>query len=171
MIDAERPWLRGIFVNVYIGADHRGVEYKAKIKSILEALPDVKVTDVGAFDPEQPCDYPQIGYEVAAKTVRSSRNRGILLCMSGIGQSIAANKVKGARAALCYNAQAAKLSRLHNNANILVLSGHFTKASELPEIVKVWLETPFEGGRHQRRLNQIKKIENGTMLSKEGLGK
>lgn len=150
-------------MKVFIGADHRGVAYKAKIKKILEDFSDVQVIDVGAFDEEDSCDYPRIGYKVAVQAVRSTRNRGILLCMSGIGQSIAANKVKGARAALCYNAQAAELSRLHNNANILVLSGKFTRASQLRLIIKVWLETPFEGGRHQRRLNQIKTIENGTM--------
>lgn len=149
-------------MKVYIGADHRGVEYKSRVKKILESLP-VSVVDLGSFDPDVACDYPEIGYEVAVKTVRSSQNRGILLCMSGIGQSIVANKVRGARAALCYNAEAARLSRLHNNANILVLSGKFTKPSELREIVKVWLETPFEGGRHRRRLEQIRKIELETM--------
>jgi ribose 5-phosphate isomerase B len=158
---------RNISVKVFIGADHRGVGHKNKIKSILETLPGVSVVDVGAFDPEQSCDYPKIGFEVASRAARSSQNRGILLCMSGIGQSIAANKVKGARAALCYNVESAQLSRLHNNANILVLSGRFTKDSELREIVTIWLETPFEGGRHQRRLNQIKKIENGSMTLRD----
>ena len=88
----------------------------------------------------------------------------MLVCMSGIGQAIAANKVSGAYAALCYNATAAKLSRLHNNANILVLGAKFVKAKDVPRIIKTWLTTDFEGGRHQRRFNQIKKLEQGKKL-------
>ena len=147
-------------MKIFIGADHRGVACKAKIKAILES-DGHSVTDVGAFDETQSCDYPKIGADVARRVAKGRDARGILVCMSGIGQTIVANKVKGAYAALCYNAEAAELSRRHNNANVLVLSSKFIRANQLGAILKVWLETPFEGGRHLKRVNQIKKIERG----------
>lgn len=148
---------------IYIGADHRGVAYKANVNAIINSL-GYPLTDVGTNDETQSCDYPTIAYKVAKQVVKSKDNRGILVCMSGIGQAIAANKINGAYAALCYNAEAAKLCRQHNNANILVLSSKFTKVNELKKIIKLWLETPFEGGRHQKRLNQIKQIEKGKAV-------
>ncbi len=151
-------------MKIYIGADHRGFEFKKKIKEILTAL-KYKIIDVGTFDEEESCDYPIFAYKVATKVAKSKTDRGILVCMSGIGQTIAANKVKGAYAALCYNAKAAELSRLHNNANVLVLSAKFTKTSALKGILERWLKTSFEGGRHQKRLDLIKKIEQGKTLN------
>lgn len=148
---------------IYIGADHRGVTYKQKILDELEKM-EIDVVDVGAHSSSKSCDYPKIAYKVATNVVNTKNSFGILVCMSGIGQSIAANKVHGARAALCYNAEAAKLSRQHNNANILVFSSKFVKAADIKKILKVWLTTPFEGGRHLRRVNQIKKIESGDVL-------
>lgn len=145
-------------MKIFIGADHRGVEYKAEAIKVLESL-GYEVEDLGAFDPEQSCDYPDKAEVVASKTVKTPDSRGILVCMSGIGQSIAANKIKGARAALCYNAEAAKLSREHNDANILVLSSKFVQPADIRKIVKIWLETPFEGGRHKRRVEKIHKLE------------
>ena len=150
-------------MKVYIGADHRGVKFKEKIKGILSKL-DVDAEDMGAFDESVPCDYPKVSYKLARKVVATPNGRGILLCMSGIGQSIAANKVSGAYAALCYNVASAKLSRQHNNSNILVLGAKFVKEKDLSRIIKTWLTTEFEGGRHQRRVNQIKKIEQGKKL-------
>src|SRR5262245_9706736 len=147
-------------MKVFIGADHRGVKFKEKIKGILTKL-KVDTEDMGAFDESQPCDYPKVSYKVARKVVTTRDGRGILLCMSGIGQSIAANKVPGALAALCYNVASAKLSRQHNNSNILVLGAKFVKPKDLPRLIKTWLTTEFEGGRHERRVNQIKKIEKG----------
>jgi len=148
---------------IYIGADHRGVKFKEKIKGILSKL-DVDTEDLGTFDEHQPCDYPKISYKVATKVVATPNSRGILLCMSGIGQTIAANKVPGAYAALCYNVASAKLSRQHNNSNILVLGAKFVKAKDLTRLIKTWLTTEFEGGRHLRRVNQIKRIEQGKKL-------
>ena len=116
---------------------------------------------MGAFDESVPCDYPKVSYKVARSVVKTPNSRGILLCMSGIGQAIAANKVPGAYAALCYNVASAKLSRQHNNANILVLGAKFVKAKDLPRLIKTWLTTEFAGGRHERRVNQIKNIEKG----------
>jgi len=150
-------------LKIFVGGDHRGVHFKNKIKDILNGI-KIAVVDVGAFDETKSCDYPRIAYQVATQVVRSKNNRGILVCMSGIGQAIAANKVRGAYAALCYNADSARLSRQHNNANILVLGAKFTKKKDLSEIVQVWLMTPFEGGRHRRRVNQIKRIEKGEAL-------
>jgi len=148
-------------MKIFIGADHRGFTLKKNIMAALSKR-GFQVVDMGTHD-QTPCDYPFIGYKVAQEVVKSPNNRGILICMTGIGQTITANKVKGAYAALCYNKEAAKLSRQHNNANILVLSSKFTKKEELHSIIKTWLDTAFEGGRHQRRVSQIKKIEKDCL--------
>ena len=150
-------------MKVFIGADHRGVAFKANIRTILEKL-QIAYEDVGTFDSEQSCDYPRVSYKVATKVAATKDSRGILVCMSGIGQAIAANKVRGAYAALCHNVEAAKLSREHNNANILVLGAKFVKPKDVPKIIEVWLTTAFEGGRHLRRVNLIKKIEQGKKI-------
>jgi len=146
---------------VYIGADHRGVKLKGQIDQVLEEM-GMDVVDMGAHNDSKSCDYPKIAQKVATQTVKNNDDRGILICMSGIGQSIAANKVKGARAALCLNDKMAKFSRLHNDANILVLSAQWTPKKDLKKIVKNFLTTKFEGGRHLRRVKQIKRIEQDT---------
>lgn len=150
-------------MKIYIGADHRGYKYKKKIIGLLE-FRGHNVIDMGAYNDTVDCDYPHIASKVAGKVARSRSAKGILVCMSGIGQAMAANKVRGAYAALCYNAQAAALSRKHNNANILVLGSKFVKPKALPNILNAWLNTEFEGGRHRRRINQIKKIEKGLKI-------
>lgn len=147
-------------LKIFIGADHRGVDFKSKIAAILKQL-GYRVMDMGTNDPVESCDYPRVAYKVGKAVAKNNNYRGVLVCMSGIGQAIAANKVKGAYAALCYNAEAAMLSRRHNNANILVLSSKFIKPKSLKTILSVWLETEFEGGRHLRRVTQIKNIEKG----------
>lgn len=147
-------------MKIYIGADHRGYDFKAKIAQILGAE-GYDVIDMGSHDPSKSCDYPKVALKVASKVANMRNSRGILVCMSGIGQAIAANKVRGAYAALCYNAESAALSRRHNNANVLVLGAKFIKTGELRKILRTWLNTEFEGGRHQRRFNQIKKMEKG----------
>ncbi len=151
-------------MKIYIGADHRGFNFKERIIGLLNKQGH-QVVDCGTYDSEKSCDYPQVAYKVATQVARNKNSRGMLLCMSGIGQAIAANKIRGAYAALCHNALSARLSREHNNANILVLGARFVKSQEVPRIIKVWLTTEFEGGRHQRRLNQIKKIEKGKKLT------
>ncbi len=150
-------------MKVYIGADHRGVSFKEKIKKILNDQGHDPV-DVGAYEVTASCDYPKIAYKVAKAVAKLRNGRGVLVCMSGIGQAMAANKVRGAYAALCYNADSAALSRKHNNANILVLGSKFVKPSEIGKILRIWLNTEFEGGRHRRRVNQIKKIEKGLKV-------
>ena len=150
-------------MKIFIGADHRGVEFKSKIVKLLTAMGHQPV-DFGAYDPGQSCDYPKVAYKVASAVAKAKNGRGMLLCMSGIGQAIAANKVKGAYAALCYNSEAAKLCREHNNANILVMGAKFIKPAQIKPIINAFLTTPFAGGRHQRRVNLTKKIERGVKL-------
>ena len=153
-------------MKIYIGADNRGVDFKSRIKNILNDL-NVEVDDVGTFDEGVSCDYPIIAYKVAKQVVLDPNHRGILICMSGIGQTIAANKVAGARAALCYNKEAAVLSRQHNDANILVISSKFVPESQLVEVVQAFLNSEFEGGRHQRRVDLMSAIERGEDISSE----
>ena len=148
---------------IYIGADHRGVLLKDKIVALLKRR-GCTVKDMGTFDEAQSYDYPKVAYRVARAVAKTKGSRGILMCMSGIGQTIAANKVRGAYAALCYNARAAALSRQHNNANILVLGAKFVKAKDMPKILGAWLAAEFEGGRHRRRFEQIRKIEKAQKL-------
>ena len=145
-------------MKIYIGADHRGFNLKKKITVFLEKK-GFSVEDFGTYKRNPPCDYPLISHDVARAVAHSRSDRGILVCMTGLGHAIAANKVPGVRATLCYNKKAAFLSRAHNNANVLVLGAKFVKQKDLFQIVNTWLKTPFEGGRHLRRIKQISKIE------------
>lgn len=146
-------------IAVYIGSDHGGFRLKEKIAFFLRKN-GFAVKDVGAFS-EESMDYPDTALKVARAVAKNpSQRRGILICKSGIGNSIAANKVNGIRAALCYHLKAAKLSRQHNDANVLVLGSLFVHEKRAARLVEVWLSTPFEGGRHLRRLNKIERIEN-----------
>ncbi len=131
---------------------------------MVEALKKLghDVEDMGTHTEGVDCDYPEISYKVSSEVVRHPGSRGILICMTGIGHSIAANKVPGIYAALVYNKEAAALSRQHNDSNVLVLGAKFTNESEMMEIIKIWLSTAFEGGRHLRRKEQIQKIETAN---------
>jgi ribose 5-phosphate isomerase B len=142
---------------IVIGADHGGFFLKKKIADFLKKK-KVAVKDAGVFS-EESADYPDTAYKVASMVSKNKGWRGILICKSGIGNSIVANKVKGVRAALCYNRKAALLSRKHNDANVLVLGALFVTAQEAKKIVDVWLTTAFEGGRHLRRVKKIERIE------------
>ena len=145
-------------MKIFIGADHRGFKLKKKIAQYL-AQQKYDVVDVGAFTDDVSSDYPDISKKVAGQVLKNKDAKGILVCMTGLGHSMAANKIPGIRAALCYNKKAALLSRKHNDANVLILGSQFVKQSEMFGIIKAWLKTRFEGGRHLRRVNQIKKIE------------
>lgn len=149
---------------IYIGADHRGFSLKNKIVKLLGRR-GYAVEDMGTFEEARVCDYPTVACRVAKAVAMTKGNCGILVCLSGIGQAIAANKVRGAYAALCYNARAAALSRQHNNANILVIGAKFVKEKEIPKILDAWLAAEFEGGRHARRFKQIQKIERSCRIS------
>lgn len=142
---------------IIIGSDHGGFELKSEIIKFLKTK-GFLVQDAGVYSCES-CDYPLISYEVARRVSLGLFKHGILICKSGIGNSIVANKLRNVRAALCYNLTAARLSRLHNDANILVLGSLFVKPLEAKRIVSAWLNAEFEGGRHKRRVRQIKKIE------------
>ena len=145
-------------MKIFVGADHRGFQLKKKVDDTLKAQGH-DVVDVGTHVEGVDCDYPEISYKVGVEVVRHPGSRGILLCMTGIGHSIAANKVPGIYAALVYNKEAAVLSRQHNDSNVLVLGSKFVDEGSMLEIIKIWLSTEFEGGRHLRRKEQIQKIE------------
>ena len=138
-------------MKIFIGADHRGFELKKRIICFLKTQGHA-IVDVGSYEADEICDYPPISCKVASSVAKTKGSRGILVCMTGIGHSIAANKVVGSYAALCYTKEAAILSRAHNNANVLVLGAKFVNLDELEEIIKLWLSTEFEGGRHLRRV-------------------
>ena len=144
-------------MKIFVGADHRGFALKKTIIHFLQSQGHEAV-DAGTHDSAD-CDYPKIAYDVATRVVKHPGSLGILLCMTGLGHSIAANKVPGAYAALVYNKEAAMLSRRHNNANILVLGSKFVDDTAMQDIIKAWLAAEFEGGRHARRIEQIKSIE------------
>lgn len=138
--------------NIFIGADHGGYDLKEAIKDYL-LNNGYEVTDLGTFSNDS-VDYPKYGHEVA-KAVVANNAMGIVICGSGIGISIAANRIKGARAALVRTEEEARLTRQHNNANILALGGRFTSNDLGVQITKAFLETEFEGGRHTKRVEGI----------------
>ncbi len=144
---------------VAIGADHSSVAQKQAIKAWLETLGYV-VTDVGTFTAAA-VDYPDIAVAVCRKVVSGECERGIILDGAGIGSCMAANKIKGIRAAMCYNLLTIVNSREHNNANVLTLGGPRHPADELCRMVRAWLETRFAGGRHLARVNKIMSLERG----------
>ncbi len=143
---------------VIIGSDHAGYSLKEEIKGYLESIGE-KYIDEGTYSTES-CDYPLIALKVAEKMQKVKCNRAILICGSGIGISIAANKISGIRASLCSSAELAEMARKHNNANVLCLAGRYIDSHEAQKTVSKFLTTDFEGGRHQRRISEIKDIEN-----------
>ena len=147
----------GGMMKVAIGCDHAGMAMKNQIIPVLEEL-DMEIMNFGT-NAEESCDYPDYGEKVSEVVSNGSIDRGILICGTGIGMCIVANKFPGVRAALCCEDYSAKMSRLHNNANILVLPGRIIDVNAAKGIVKTWFQTDFEGGRHQRRLDKIKAIE------------
>ncbi|MCK9363114.1 MAG: ribose 5-phosphate isomerase B [Syntrophales bacterium] len=145
---------------IIIGADHAGFVLKEALKPVLEGR-GFSVTDVGT-DSEAAVDYPDFGKKVAEAVSTGLFTRGIMICGSGIGMSIVANRFPGVRGALCLDPETARLSRLHNDSNILVLAGRKTDPETAAKILQTWLETPFEGGRHKRRLDKITQGEQKT---------
>ena len=142
---------------IIIGSDHAGFSLKEDVKVFLSDMEYI-VTDVGTESIES-VDYPDFGIKVAERVSAGEFNRGILVCGSGVGMAIVANKFPLIRAVLCLDAETARLSRLHNDSNILVLAGRRTDTDTAKLIVQIWLNTEFEGGRHERRINKIKDIE------------
>lgn len=140
-------------MKIAIGNDHAGTEYKLAIMELLEVM-QVTATDHGT-DSTSSVDYPDFVHPVADAVENNVVDFGIILCGSGNGAAITANKHQGVRAALCWNKELTALARQHNDANILSIPSRFTSVSQALEMVKIFLETPFEGGRHQRRVAKI----------------
>ncbi|MDP2831077.1 MAG: ribose 5-phosphate isomerase B [Candidatus Omnitrophota bacterium] len=145
-----------------IGSDHAGFALKEKLKAYLEKKA-IRVKDLGTYS-KQRCDYPVYAYEVAKNISSGKFKRGILICKSGVGNSIVANRLPGVRAALCDNLKIAKLSRQHNDSNVLVLGSGFVKADLAKRMVWAWLNTGFLGGRHLRRLKLINQIDKNIHI-------
>ena len=144
-------------MRIIIGADHGGYKLKGTLIKFLRSKGHT-VKDMGTFS-EEPCDYPMIGYETAKLVGAKSYPRGILICKTGIGMSMVANKVRGVRAALCDRLDIARSSREHNDSNVLVFAANIVTGGKAKKILDVWLKTKHLGGRHARRVNEIKKIE------------
>jgi len=146
-------------MRIAIGSDHRGYLVKTKVIELLDRLQH-EVIDVGP-DNSESIDYPDIAFEVGRRVSAGEADRGILICGSGIGMCIAANKIPGVRAAPCHDDLTAEMSRRHNDLNVMCLSADMLGARLIDRMVEIWLSTPFEGGRHARRVEKITQIEQG----------
>ena len=144
-------------MKIAIGSDHRGFALKAHLVSTLSKAAH-EVFDLGCAGAE-PADYPDYAFKVGEMVASGAAERGIVICGSGIGMSIAANKVRGVRAALCCSVDDARMTRRHNDSNVLALSERGLADPKIDELVTVWLSTPFEGGRHARRIEKIRAYE------------
>ena len=146
-------------MNVALGADHAGFQLKDALKRVLDEL-GIAYHDFGTTSPES-VDYPDLAELVARGVAAHQFDRGILVCGSGIGMSIAANKIRGVRAAAVGDVESARLSREHNDANVVAIGARMTPADRAAEIVRTFLLTDFEAGRHQRRVDKIQQLETG----------
>ncbi len=148
-------------MKIAIGSDHRGFKIKEKIKQYLEEQ-GIEYKDFGTHSEER-MDYPIVAVEVTKSVQDKEFEKGILICGTGFGMSIVANKFKGIRCTPCYNEEAARYARMHNDANILALGAEHLTESDVIKILRVFLATEFAGGRHSERLKMIEKIENDNM--------
>ena len=146
---------------IAIGSDHGGYKIKEEIKKYLDEK-EIKYEDIGCFS-EESVDYPNIAKEVATKIQKKECDRGILICRSGVGMSIVANKFKGIRCVCAYNEQETKFSRMHNDSNVIAIGADYFSASEIIRMVRIWIATEFEGGRHSQRIKIIEEIEKENM--------
>ncbi len=146
-------------MRIAVGSDHRGIQVKSKITELLGRLGH-DVTDAGVHE-SNPVDYPDIAVKVANLVSRKEIDRGILICGTGLGMCIAANKIPGVRAAPCHDDLTAEMSRRHNDLNVLCLSSDILGEKLIDRMVEIWLTTEFEGGRHGRRVDKISKLEEG----------
>lgn len=145
-------------MKVAIASDHGGYELKEHIKNLMDEM-NIKYVDLGT-DSIESVDYPDYAFPVANKVAKGEVDRGILICGTGIGMSIAANKVEGVRAALVHDCYTARVTRQHNDSNVLCLGGRTTGINVAEEIARIWLEANFEGGRHKKRVKKIMQIED-----------
>ena len=144
-------------MQISIGSDHRGLAIKSKLAAALESM-DHTIVDCGTHS-EESVDYPDFASAVCTLVSDGESDRGILICGTGIGMAIAANKFQGVRAANCYDEVMAEMCRRHNNVNVLCLPGDLIGDRPIDDLVRIWLDTEFEAGRHQRRLDKIAEIE------------
>lgn len=142
---------------IAVGSDHAGFEMKEKVKTLLKELGH-DVVDYGTGGKDS-VDYPDFGLKVAQAVAGGKAERGVAVCWTGNGMTITANKVKGVRATLCLNKDMAHLARAHNDSNVLTLAQKYIDMNDLSDILNEWLETEFEGGRHERRINKIMDVE------------
>jgi len=152
---------------IVIGCDHAGYDLKREIMRLLEGM-SVTCTDMGCESRETSVHYPIYARKVVETLLSRPGSRGVLICGTGLGMSMMANRFSGIRAALCHDSYSAKMSRMHNDANLLVMGGRVIGPGLAREIVRVWLSTPFEGGRHQERLDLIEKLCTGGGSGSEG---
>ena len=145
-------------MKVVLASDHAGFELKEKVKEYLRGL-EIETQDVGAFSASQGVDYPDYAAAASARVSDGTADRGILVCATGAGMCITANKIPGIRAVAGWDPEIVRLSRAHNDANVLCLPGRFMEAKLAQELVKIWLVTAFDGGRHQRRIDKIAALE------------
>lgn len=145
-------------MQIAIGNDHRGAPIKGKLIAALESLGH-QVIDDGANEGEL-SDYPDVAEVVARRVASGEADRGILICGTGIGMAIAANKIHGVRATTCGDVATAEICRRHNNVNVLCLAGDFVESGDFEPVVQTWLTTDFDGGRHERRVNKISELES-----------
>lgn len=150
-------------MKIAVASDHRGFEFKNHIASVLTKMGHT-VVDFGTTTGDESVDYPDFGLKAAQAVGSGACDRGILICGTGIGMSLIANKVKGVRAALCHNLYTVEMSRRHNDSNVLCIGADIVDQELLDREVKLWLETPFDGGRHARRVEKIIDVENGRKI-------
>ncbi len=153
-------------MHIAIGTDHRGFALRAKLVELLRELGH-EVDDVGTFSPDA-IDYPDIAAQVAGKVSRGEVARGILVCGTGLGMCIAANKFSGVRATPCHDDITAELSRRHNDSNVLCLSADLLGERLIDRMIEIWLAAPFDGGRHQRRVQKISDLEHRVEEEMQG---
>ena len=149
-------------MKIAIASDHGGFELKEEIISFLKPMNNIEILDLGPDIDQKSVDYPDYGAKAAHVVISGEADRAIIMCGTGIGISIAANKFPGIRAALCHDTYTARMSRAHNDANILAMGGRTTGKEIARDMVKIWLETAFEGDRHQRRLDKISRLEENN---------
>ncbi len=155
-------------MKIAVGSDHRGYDAKRRAVSLLQQLGH-EVVDLGPNGPES-VDYPDFAFQVAEAVSQGRVERGVLICGTGIGMCIAANKVPGVRAAPCHDSITAEMSRRHNDANVLCLSADLLGEELIDRMLRIWLETAFEGGRHARRVEKIARIEQQVRGAVPGAG-
>lgn len=147
-------------MKIALGADHAGFPLKEHLRRELEAAGH-EVEDFGTYSPES-TDYPDYAHKVAAAVATGKCERGVLVCFTGVGMSIAANRRRGVRAALVYNSDVAELVRRHNDANVLALGAKYASPAQARQWLRIFLETPFDGGRHERRVGKMEAGEEGA---------